>query len=243
MTGGTLVVSRAVKLHNYYKKIFDDLGYTSVSITSKEKDGLRMLISDMKPKLVLISANFYKCSTPYMLGELIHLFPEINFAAISIDIEYPPELGMYFLVNGAKGFVSSVDGLDQFYNGLKELSKGKKYISPSVQERINMRSEFPNPADFITKRQIEVLRCICNGFSEKEVAETLAISVRTVSNEKNVICTFLNVRNEKELIRVAIYMKWINPDELIFYGGDFVLKPVPDVKKKFKKKKEKNIKE
>jgi len=235
MKGGTLLVSRAVQLHKYYTKRLDEFGFKNISVTEKDKGGLNMLIDDMKPDLVIIGAGFYKCSTPYMVGELLRDFPNINIAAVAVGNDYPAELGMNFIVNGAKGFVSLYDGLEHFYKGLNELSKGREYISPAVQKRIDMRSEFPDPAEKITKRQIEIIRCVSNGFSDKEAAETMAVSVRTISNEKNIIFTKLNVRNEKELIRVAIHMNWINPDELVFYGGDYVLKPVPDIKKKYKK--------
>jgi len=234
--GGTLVVSRRINNFNYYKKRFEELGFENVTVTGKDKDALNTLIRDMKPDLVIISANFYKCSTPYMVGELVRRFDDIKIAAVVVGFDYPADLGMYFVVNGAVGYVTSTDGLEQFYTGLEIIRKGGKYLSPSAQERINIRSEYPMPAGLITRRQLEVLRCVCNGFSDIETADNLGISERTVSNEKKILFTSLNLRNEKELIRVADYMNWVNFDQLVFYGRDYVLKPVPDINKKFKGK-------
>jgi DNA-binding NarL/FixJ family response regulator len=236
MAGGTLVVSRAVNLHPYYKERFEELRYKNVTVTGKDKDGLSMAIRDMKPDIVFIGASFYKCSTPYMVGELLHEFPKLRIAAVATGSEYPANLGMYFMVNGAIGYLAKFDGIEQFYNGFEEIRKGNEYISPSAKKSINIRSEYPMPSQIITKRQLEVIRCVSNGFTDREAADTLAVSKRTVSNEKKIICTSLNVRNEKELIRVALHMKWINSEELIFYGRDYVLKPVPDKDKKFRGK-------
>jgi len=231
--GGTLVVSRRINNFTHYQKRFSELGFRNVTITAKEKDGLDMLIRDMKPDLVIIGAGFYKCVTPYMVGELKRKFKKLNIAAVSIGCDYPADLGMYFVVNGAKGYVTSTDGLEQFYSGLDEIRRGGEYLSPSAQERINMRSAYPMPVELITKRRLEIIRCVCNGFSDNESADLLGVSAKTVSNEKNIIFTSLNLRNEKELIRVANHMNWINPDELIFFGRDYVLKPVPDINKKY----------
>jgi len=241
--GGTLVISRRIKNFSFYQKQCEELGFKNVTITAKEKDALNMLIREIKPDLVIIGASFYKCCTPYMVGELKRKFTKLNIVAVSIGCDYPPELGMYFIINGAKGYITSTDGLDQFYIGLEEIRKGKEYLSPSAKERIDIRSEYPMPVELITKRRLEIIRCVCNGFSDSESADTLGISTRTVSNEKKIIFTSLNLRNEKELIRVANYMKWINPDELNFYGRDYILKPVPDMNKKFSGKEKITIKQ
>jgi len=234
MAGGTLVVSRAKKNYAHYKERFEALGFEDVTVTGKDKEGLSMLIGEMEPSLVIIGASFYKCSTPYMVGELIKRFPDLHIAAVSIGCEYPADLGMYFKVNGAKAYITSFDGLEQFYFGLNEVRNGREYLSPSAQERLHIREEYPMPSEIITKRRLEVLRCVCNGFSDEEAADNLAVSKRTISNEKYIMFNSLKLRNEKELIRVAIHMKWIDPDELVFYGRDYVLKPVPDFYKDHK---------
>ena len=237
MIGGTLMVSRAVKLHGHYQKRLEEMGFTGVSVTAADKDGLNMLISDLKPRNVLISSRFYQCCTPFMMADLHKHFPKINFAAVSLS-EYPTELGMYFIVNGAKSYVDYWEGTEEFYKGMEDVRRGKTYISPNVQERFKLRDSYPYPARNLTARLVEVIRLIANGYTGKEAADVLHISERTVDADKRNIYTSLNVRNENELIRYAIYMGIINPEDLYFYGGDFVLNPKPP-KEKRKVKKEK----
>jgi two-component system invasion response regulator UvrY len=221
------MVSRAKKLFPHIKKRLVDLGFTDVEITGEEKDSLNMVINEMRPKLVLMGSGFYQCCTPYMMGQLLRQFPKLNIAAISV-CHYPADLAMHFIVNGAKSYVNFLEGPDEFYRGLKETREGKNYISPQVQERIEIRREMPPPATDLTPRQIEVVRLLCNGFSGYEIADVLHISKRTVDTHKTDVYTLLNVRNENELIRVALYQKIISMDELVFFGSNFQLNPRPE---------------
>jgi hypothetical protein len=68
---------------------------------------------------------------------------------------------------------------------------------------------------------------LANGFRGNEIADVLHISARTVDTHKTDIFAALNVRNENEIIRVAIYLGIIDPQELNFFGRDYVLGPKP----------------
>ena len=183
MAGGTLVVSRAKLLFPFLKKLLEKFGFTNVTLTDHEKDGLNMDINDLKPRLVLMEAGFYQSATPYMTSGLLRRFKGINIAIVAFA-PYPADLAMWFIINGVKSYITIYDGIDQFLHGLNCVREGKSYISPSVQKRIDIRDELPRPAAEITDRQLEVLRLVCNGFSGHEIADVLYISLRTVNDHK-----------------------------------------------------------
>jgi DNA-binding CsgD family transcriptional regulator len=87
----------------------------------------------------------------------------------------------------------------------------------------------------LTGRQIEVLRLLCNGFTSLEIADVLHLSNRTVKFHKAELYNNLKIRNENELIRVALYLGFIKIDSLDFYGGSYELSPRP-AKKTLKRK-------
>ena len=223
------MVSRAVNNHPHYKKKLEELGFQNVTLTALEKDGLSSLIRDLKPDLLMMGARFYECSTPYMMGELKRTFPKLNMAALSLEA-YPPDLAMYFIINGVRSYDTAFDGFDLFFEGLKAIGKGKKYISQSVQDRINARRYYPMPAGKLTLRHIELIRLMCCGLKDSEIAETLYIARRTVTTHKTEIFTSLNVRSPNELIRVALKLKIVTEDELFFFPKDFVVNPLPENK-------------
>jgi DNA-binding NarL/FixJ family response regulator len=157
-----------------------------------------------------------------MMSLLLKQFPELNITAVSMG-DYPADLAMYFIANGVKSCLQWWDGDQQFYQGLECIRNGKKYISVSVQESIDMRPEMPRAATQLTLRQLEVVRLSCNGFEGDEIADCLHISSRTVDKHRNEIYRSLNVRNINEMIRTAIFAEIVKPNELCFYGGKFGL--------------------
>lgn len=229
MSGGTLLVSRAVNNHVYYRKRLVSLGFYNVTVTDAEKNALYLLIRETKPRLILMSARFYQCCTPFLMGELHKTFPKIRMAAISLG-EYPPDIAMYFIMNGITSYVSSFEGVEQFYKGIDEIVKGRAYISPQVLKRIELRRTEIQPANIITERLKQVLRLVCNGFKDNEIADVLSISRNTVLNHKTNIFTSLNVRNPLELLRAALTIKIVSLEELYFYPKDYTVNPLPEAK-------------
>jgi DNA-binding NarL/FixJ family response regulator len=232
MRGGTLILSREKELYPYFRKRLKELGFSNFDVTGEERDSLNAIISEMNPGLILAGSGFYRCSTPYMMGQLLKLYPRLNSAAVSVFCKIPDDLAMWFIINGVKSYVNFFEGLDEFYKGLNRVRQGGEYISPGVMKRIEMRKEMPERAGNLTARHIEVVRLLSNGFTSFEIADALHISKRTLDTYKTDLYTRLNVRNENELIRAAHYLGYINPEELIFFGGRYALNPKPEKQRK-----------
>jgi two-component system invasion response regulator UvrY len=222
MTGGTLAVSRDVNNHSHYKKRFEELGFKNINVTAVDKDGLNMVINEQKPRLLIMGSRFYECATPYMIGLLLRRYPGLKIAVVSI-FGYPVNLASGLIINGVKSYVNFAEGIDQFYAGLAYIREGRNYISPAVEECMETGNDNAKPTQELTERQIEGLRLLCNGFTTLEMADVLHISLRTVKFHKSELYNNLKVRNENELIRVAIYLGFIQVDELDFYGGEYGL--------------------
>jgi len=227
MKGGTLLISRAVNNHAHYRKRLEALGFHNATVTALEKDALYSLIREIKPELILMSAKFFQCCTPFLMGELHRTFPKIKMAAVCIG-DYPADIAMYFILNGIKSYVNSFEGIDQFHKGLNEIAKGRDYVSPEVTERINIRRDDIDPAGKITERLKQVVRLICCGFKESEIADVLAVSRNTIVNQKTDIFTTLNVRSPIELVRAALTLEIVRLEELYFYPKGYTVNPLPE---------------
>ena len=233
------MVSREVKLHQYYKQCLEKLGFDDVTITDKDKDGLNFIIEKMKPDLILIEACFYEGCTPYMMMELLDYFPDLNIAAVNV-YRYPDDTAMWFILNGIKSYVNWLEGKDEFYKGMEIVRKGRQYISPNVQYRISLRKEYPQKAKRITLREAEVRKCMCCGFKDDEIADVLGISQRTVDTHRTAILRSLNVRNSTELLINVLKLGIHTLDEIAFFHRSFLTNPNP-TKKYHVKMREKKV--
>jgi len=234
MSGGTLVVSRAVNNHKYYKQRLESKGIKYVYVTDVDRDGLNSIICDMKPDLMIMGARFYQCSTPYMMGMIKKEFCNLNMAAVCYD-DYPADLGMYFIANGVNSYFNMFEGIEQFNLGIENILKGNIFVSEIVKNRIAMREGNLIPAIKLSQTKLEVIRCICNGFTYDEIVDTLYISPSTVGNYKEEIYRSLNVRNNNELMKEALRLHLVTQDELVFCHKNFTLKPLPKKSKKSKR--------
>ena len=69
-------------------------------------------------------------------------FPNVSITSLDKDAlyflidEYPADLGMMFIINGAKSYVDINDGENQYEKGLLSVRNGNRYTSPSAQNRL-----------------------------------------------------------------------------------------------------------
>ena len=222
MAGETLILCRENKLHNYYLERLKEKGFTNMTITDVDKDGLNNLIRELKPKLVLVEANFYECCTPYMMSELLNEFPDLNIVAVNV-YKYPDNIAKGFIINGCKSYVNMLEGIEEFRNGLEKVKNGKKYVSPNVKALLELLPFLPDPAYTITPKQEAITRLMCCGFKDSDITDILFMSRTTLHTHKNEIMKLLNISNNPLMVfKSAIELGIVNKDELNFYPANFV---------------------
>jgi DNA-binding NarL/FixJ family response regulator len=68
-----------------------------------------------------------------------------------------------------------------------------------------------SPLDLLSNREIQVLRCLALGQTNREIAEAYGLSIKTVDTYRSRLLTKLNLRNNAELSRFAIQNRLIEP--------------------------------
>jgi DNA-binding NarL/FixJ family response regulator len=226
-TGGTLIISRAAANFPDFKHYLETFGFQDVEATSEEKKRLCRLIGEMKPRIVFIESCFYSCATPYMMGRLLRDMPRLRIAAFSIG-EFSDDLALWFYFHGLKGYLNCREGKDEFDYGLEEIRKGREYFSPGVRGLIDLYSEWPEIHLDVTRRQMETLLFLCNGFMTKEIANYLNVSRRTVEWHLKELYGIFHVHTKEELIKAAVYLDLFTKKDMSFYGGTWKPPSLPE---------------
>jgi DNA-binding NarL/FixJ family response regulator len=227
MPGGTLIVSRAQNLFSYYRKRLIDAGFKDVEATGEEKDSLNFVINEKNPHLMLVDSGFYHAGTPYMMERLLKTFPKLNIAAVSLG-EFPDYLAVWFIWRGVKSYLNFWEGYEEFYQGLEEVRQGRPYISPDVQRLMDEFGEWPDTSSKVTRRQMEVLILVCNGFTAESIGKTLYISRATVNWHLDKLYKTFHADGREALIRAAFALKLVTDKDLIFYDREKQIEPLPD---------------
>lgn len=117
---------------------------------------------------------------------------------------------------GARGCIRKSASTAELVAALERVHSGETFFSPDVAQNFFdeyvLRGGKPQPATAkrISERERQVLRLIVEGAANKEAADTLHISVRTVEKHRQRIMKKLGVRKATELVRFAITKGLVN---------------------------------
>ena len=109
------------------------------------------------------------------------------------------------LQSGASGYVLKDNAFEDLLYAISTVSAGGTFISPSVSKSIlKAPANEGKESQILTLRECEVLRLISSGLTNKQIAEKLFISVKTVETHRTNIMQKLDVHTIAELVRYAI---------------------------------------
>ncbi len=118
---------------------------------------------------------------------------------------------------GAKGFLLKNIDKETLFSAIKLVDSGQNYFSPELLPFFTNKYLNPNnnddPQVILTKRELEILEFISQGYTNAEIADKLFISIRTVDTHKNNLISKTGSKNVVSLLIYAIKNKivTINP--------------------------------
>ncbi len=142
-------------------------------------------------------------------------FPETKILILTMfdDEEYL----FHVLKSGAKGYILKNSPDEQLILAVRTVYQGETYVDMKlttslVNEFVNQSqtdevSPSSDPFKILSKRELEILPLIAKGYGNKDIAEKLFVSVKTVEAHKTHIMTKLNLKSKPELVEYALKKK------------------------------------
>jgi DNA-binding NarL/FixJ family response regulator len=119
------------------------------------------------------------------------------------------------LAAGATGYVLKRAAAADLVRAVRAVAAGDTYIDPSIAHTIVsgfLETEASAPAaqdDRLSERERDVLVRIAQGFSNKEIAAALGLSVKTVESYKSRVAEKLDLRTRVDIVRYAAARGWL----------------------------------
>lgn len=107
------------------------------------------------------------------------------------------------LNSGAKGYLLKDGAVDELVSAIVKVNEGKRYISPSVSAELMLYTKQAMERPVLTERENSVLKLIAGGLSNREIAERLCISIKTVETHRAKIMNKLDLHKVADLVRYA----------------------------------------
>ncbi len=107
---------------------------------------------------------------------------------------------------GASGFLNKGSASEELVNALRKIARGGKYITESLAEQLvmEMGQSTAVPHERLSDREFEIFRQIAIGKKNKEIAEELYLSEKTVSTYQSRILEKMNLANRAAIIHYAL---------------------------------------
>lgn len=166
------------------------------------------MVEKLKPNLVLVDVVLEGPSGLDLLKDLRTRYPHIPVLVHSMHDE--TVFADRALQAGAGGYLMKQETADKLADAIRQVLRGEIYLSESLRERARKSSRGAKPASVqtpisrLTHRELEVFQMIGKGCANKQVADQLHISIKTVEAHRDHIKRKLNLTSSTALNLLAV---------------------------------------
>ncbi len=114
------------------------------------------------------------------------------------------ELFLQSLQAGANGFLLKDVSLDKLVNAVNTLADGGFVAEPVVMQQLNKGLSDVPIIEELTEKELQILKLIAGGFSNKEIARSIFLAEGTVKNHVSTILSKLNTRDRTRAVLIAL---------------------------------------
>ena len=175
-------------------------GIADLEVIGEVGDGIELLelLQTLTPHLVIIDISMPKLRGIEAIRAIKKQYPAVKLLVLSMHKEYLHQA----LTAGADGYLLKEDADRDLFSAIEKIRQGGTYLSPRFPGERQRRVAPPTAP--LSTREISVLKLIVQGKLNREIADTLFISVRTVESHRAAILRKLQVKNTADLVTRAI---------------------------------------
>jgi len=165
--------------------------------------------TELKPDIVLMDIAMANLNGLEATKQIKKVLPEVK--VIMLTMHKNEEYVLQSFQAGASGYILKEGAVEELVSAIRSIYADKSFLSPTVSKtlvdaylRKMETGKTETPFDLLTDREREVLQLIAEGYTNREVAKQLFISVKTVEAHRAHIMQKLNIHDIAKLVKYAI---------------------------------------
>ena len=192
--------------------IEDSEGLRVIAEASDGQEAIR-LVETFLPDVAVVDISMPGMDGLEVIDQIHNRHPKLPVLVLTMHEE--EQYVIRALNVGAAGYVSKRSAPEKLVEAIRKVHGGGRFLSDSAAEtlaaRLSRGRAGPSPLDTLSNREIQVLRGLALGQTNREIAEAYSLSIKTVDTYRSRLLAKLNLRNNAELSRFAIQNRLIEP--------------------------------
>ena len=183
-------------------------------IVGEAADGTMALTAAerLHPDVVVMDVSLPGLNGAQVTRRIKQSMPDVKTVALTVHEE-----GGYLrslMDAGASGYVLKRSAASELLRAIEVIGDGGTYLDSSIAgqlvSRLGHRRPSLAPSSALSEREREVVRYVAHGYSNKEIAAKLDVSVKTVETYRYRATEKLGLRSRADLVRYAIDQGWLS---------------------------------
>jgi two-component system invasion response regulator UvrY len=189
-----------------FRRIVEDA--EDMMVIAEAADGREAIeqVKKTSPDVAVIDISMPGMDGLEVISQLRYSHPELPILILTMHEE--EQYVVRAISAGAMGYVTKRVAPEQLVEAIRKVHAGRRYLTESAAEMLALRmtrgAGGTSPLDTLSDREIQVLRRLALGHTNREIAEAYNISIKTVDTYRLRLLQKLNLRNNAELTRFAI---------------------------------------
>ncbi len=195
------------------RRIIDET--VGMAVTAEAANGRQALgmAEETHPDVAVIDISMPDLDGLEVTTQLQLSFPKLPVIILTMHEE--EQYVIRAIEAGAMGYITKRSAPEKLVDAIRKVHAGNRYLTPEATEALALRvargDQGRSPLDLLSKRELQVLRRLALGRTNREIASAYGISIKTVDTYRSRLLKKLNLRNNADLSRFAIQHHLITP--------------------------------
>jgi two-component system, NarL family, response regulator NreC len=172
------------------------------------------LAAALQPEVAVLDVSMPRLNGLTAASQILRASPEVQVIMLTVhsDEAYVAQA----LTVGVRGYVLKQALAADLVQAIRTVRQGRTFLSPQLANAPGQCGqtrcvETDGAVDDLTLREVEVLQLIAEGYGNKDIAQALSVSVKTVETHRGRLMSKLDIHETAGLVRFAIRKKIVEP--------------------------------